>query len=313
MNAKRFIQLFVLFILLLAATLTGCTAPVSQIIKTIEVEKEAAALQAAGPAPTPAPVTQGVDAQFTQAGLGNTQLIHAPVAQRMVIKDASLQLLVRDADNILVEITQLTVDYGGYILSSNSWYDQGYKYAEIKVAIPSTNFEEALNELRRLGLQLLSETASGQDVSAEYVDLQSQLTNLEATAARVREFLQAAQSVDEALRISQELSNLEAQIEQVKGQMRFYEGRSAYSTVNVRLNPEFPPPTPTASPTPTPTPMPTPGWDPGQTFQQAAQITVSMGRSTVDVLIWLVVVAGPIALVVGLLGFVVKRLIHWLR
>jgi hypothetical protein len=44
--------------------------------------------------------------------------------------------------------------------------------------------------------------------------LAAQLTNLEATRARIQEFLQDAKTVDEALRINQELANIEAQIEQ---------------------------------------------------------------------------------------------------
>src|SRR3990172_5309040 len=106
-------------------------------------------------------------------------------------------------------------------------------YATLPLGIPSSQFEKALIFLRSLALQVTRETATGQDVSAEYTDLQSRLTNLEATAARVRDFLKDAKTIEDSLRISQQLSELESQIEQIKGQMSFYEGRAAFSTVTV--------------------------------------------------------------------------------
>jgi len=47
---------------------------------------------------------------------------------------------------------------------------------------------------------------SGQDVTDEYVDLQSRLGNLEATRDRIRTFLDQAQTVDEALRVNEQLA-----------------------------------------------------------------------------------------------------------
>jgi hypothetical protein len=233
-----------------------------------------------------------------------SQLAYAPTANRTVIKDAEIELLVRDTDAAIVGLNALVADYGGYILSSNTWFDREYKYASVRLSVPSSSFEKALNELRILGLSVLNETASGQDVTSEYVDLESQLINLEATSERVRQFLESAENVEEALRINQELSALEAQIEQVKGQMRFYEGRSAYSTVTVNLIPERP----------TPTPTPPPSWNPGDTFEDASKILMGLTQSTVNVLIWIIVVLGPfVALIWGVL-WVVRRIYRkWTR
>ena len=100
------------------------------------------------------------------------------------------------------------------------------------------------------------------------MDLQSQLVNLEATRARIQEFLSDAKSVDEALRVNQELANIEAQIEQIKGRMNYLTDRSAFSTITINLEPEFPilTPTPTSTPRPTATPIP---WKPADTFNDA--------------------------------------------
>lgn len=211
-------------------------------------------------------------------------------AQPMVIKNAELTLLVRDTGEAINQVNQLIADYAGYLLSSRSWYEDQYQHATLSLGVPSVNYELVLTQLRQIGLQVINESASGEDVTAEYVDLQSRLENLEATAARVRSFLDDTKTVEEALIVNQKLAELEVQIEQIEGQMQYLKGRAAYSTISIILVPE----------TPLPTPRPTESWDPGRTFRQASRVIIRSGKSLVDTLIWLLVVVIPLALVGGL-------------
>ncbi len=219
---------------------------------------------------------------------------------RLVIKDASIDLLVKEADPVIFQINQIAADYGGYIVGSDTWFEREHKFATLRLGIPSASFERSLNDLRSQGLKVLKETASGQDVTAEYVDLQSKLTNLEATAARVRQFLERANTVEEALQVNQKLAELEGQIEQVKGKMRFYEGRAAFSTVTINLIPDIPVPAPAAAPR----------WNPGTTLNQAVNVLAGLGRVLVDGGIWLLVVVGPLGLIAGVVIWMAGR---WLR
>ncbi|UCH60889.1 MAG: DUF4349 domain-containing protein [Anaerolineales bacterium] len=219
---------------------------------------------------------------------------------RLVIKDASIDLLVKEADPVIFQINQIVADYGGYIVGSDTWIEREHKFATMRLGIPAAAFEKSLNDLRSLGAQVLKETASGQDVTAEYVDLGSKLINLEATAARVRQFLERANTVDEALQVNQKLSELEGQIEEVKGKMRFYEGRAAFSTVTINLIPEIPNPVPEIAP----------GWNPGTTLNRAISVLADLGKVLLDVGIWLLVVGGPVGLIAVAMTWVAKR---WLR
>jgi hypothetical protein len=225
----------------------------------------------------------------------------------MIIKDAAIELLVQDTDVAVDRVTTLAADQGGYLLSSKSWLTDGYRYAEMRMGVPSAIFENTLTQLRKMGIQVLNEEASGQDVSSEYADLQSRLVNLEATAARVRDFLAQAKTVEESLRINQQLSELEGQIEQVKGQMKFYEGRAAYSTITVLLTPFIPTPTPGPTATPTPTPTPTPAWNPGRTARSAGNAMIELIKFTIDMLIWAVFLLWPFALLAGIVWYFYRR------
>ncbi|HVP21757.1 MAG TPA: DUF4349 domain-containing protein, partial [Anaerolineaceae bacterium] len=202
------------------------------------------------------------------------------------------------------QTTQMLSTEGGYVISSQTWQTDGYKYATLKLGIPSNRFEAVLTQVRSLALQVVRENATGQDVTSTYVDLQSRLTNLEATSARVRDFLKDAKTTEDSLRINQQLSELEAQMEQVKGQMHYYEGRSAYSTLTLNLTPQHPTPSPTLTPTPTATVQ----WNPGKTFDQASHVLLTSAQTLFDGLIWLVVGLGPYLLALALIILVVRRL-----
>lgn len=226
---------------------------------------------------------------------------------RMVIKNAELRLLVETTDNAMDRALQAVGDLDGYVISSRVWYEMtdtvNYKYATLTIGVPASQFENTLRRLRGIALKVLDENASGQDVSAEFVDLQSQLTNLQATRDRIRSFLADAQTVDESLRINQELSNIEAQIEQVQGRMNYLSNRAAFSTITLTLEPNIPP----ASPTPTPTPIPTETWNPGKSFNAASHSIVIIYQKIVELLIWVLVVLLPLLLPPALLVWLLYK------
>lgn len=261
-------------------------------------------MEAEAPGVVLAPEPFGTQAVFN---IGGETLIGAfSASDRMIIKNADMTLLVEDTAVAINRLTQIVGDFGGYIISSREWftdwYGDNYKNATYTFAVPVDQFERALGRLRSISIRVLDEQASGQDVTQEFVDLDSRLRNLEATRDRIRTFLDQAKTVEEALRVNQELSDIDDQIEQTKGRMNFLAGRAAYSTITVTLNPELPDfvPTPTFTPTATSTPTATPipptstPWKPGETFTNASKTLGSAYRNIAELAIWLLVVVLPI-------------------
>jgi hypothetical protein len=293
-------RLWILVFVLLAACAPAATSAPRQSYPSIAATS--------APAATGAPMATAAGVMLTAypASVPGSpaQLAFAPAGSGMVVKNAQMDLLVADTDRFIDHTTQMLSTEGGYLISSQTWLTDGFKYATLEMGIPSGRFEAVLTRVRGQALQVIRENATGQDVSAAYVDLGSRLTNLEATAARVRDFLKDAQTTEDSLRINQQLSDLEAQIEQVKGQMRYYEGRSAYSTLTLNLTPQQPTPQPTLTPTPTPRVK----WDPGKTFDQASGMLVDSAQTLADGLIWLIVGLGPYLLALALIVLVVRRL-----
>ncbi len=79
----------------------------------------------------------------------------------LVIYNATLELEVSEVDAAARRATQLAYDYGGYLVSSQAWFQGEQKHATLTVAVPATRFEPARRALLDLGL-LLRETVSGE-------------------------------------------------------------------------------------------------------------------------------------------------------
>ena len=65
-------------------------------------------------------------------------------------------------------------------------------------------------------MQVIDESAAGQDVTDEYVDLESRLVNLRATRDRIREFLDQAKDVEQAMKVNSELAAVESELRPCK-------------------------------------------------------------------------------------------------
>jgi hypothetical protein len=247
-----------------------------------------------------------------------------PIRQpgRLIIKSATMAVTVMETDQALERAVQVAVDYGGYIISQRVWDGSDkYRYATLTLAVPVAQFEAAMRSLRTLGT-VSSETAAGQDVTDEFVDLNSRLGNLQATQQRLRTFLDQATTITETLAVHEELRRVEDQIGLIQGRMNYLQDRALYSTISLALNPWIPTPTPslmptvtptpTLTPTPTPTPTATPAvWRPGETAGTAAKQLQRSSQSTADWLIYNGIICGPWLLLLGGLGWLGFR--FWRR
>lgn len=307
MNARRVFSLINVLIVV-TILISACGAPAAPPAAPQAVQREAAAQpqQPAAPQEAPAagaaPAADAIAANAPAAGAAQDNSIGvqaSPYQQgRLIIKNGEMTLLVADTDRALDQATSVATDTGGYIVASKTWLQDGSKYAQMTMGVPVDQFEVAQRRLRGLAVQVLNDTASGQDVSDRFVDLQSRLNNQEATAARIRDFLKDAKTVEEALKVNAQLTDVENEIEQIKGRMQFLKDRSAFSTLVVTLNPQLP--------TPTPTPTPTPAyWQPGKTVESAGNALGGLLQGLGDMLIWLGIVVLPFALPLVIIAAVI--------
>jgi len=106
--------------------------------------------------------------------------------------------------------------------------------ATLTLKVPVDAFGELMMRLRDLGTPL-SEQVGTQEVTEEYVDLEAQVRNLEATEQQYIRFLERAQRIEELLPIQQRLTEVRNQIERLRGRMTLLQRRADSSTITVSL------------------------------------------------------------------------------
>lgn len=170
----------------------------------------------------------------------NSSGVPAAQVERIVIKNADLAIVVTDVEGRMKNIQIMAVEMGGFVVSSNLYQSYTSDYvevpeAQIVVRVPSEKLEEAMNQIKKDVVEVQSETVSGQDVTAEYVDLKSRLKNLEAAEAQLDEILKTATETEDVVNVFNQLVYYREQIELVKGQIKYYDEAAALSSISVRI------------------------------------------------------------------------------
>lgn len=155
---------------------------------------------------------------------------------RMVIYNAELNLRVKNFEKARNALEQKAKSYKGYIVnSSSSRYDGEQQSGTMTFRIPQEHFQAFLTDAEGLSVQVYNRQVSGEDVTEEYVDLESRLKSKRVVEARLLEFMKQAQKTEDLLKISSDLANVQEEIEQVLGRKKFLENQSALATVTISL------------------------------------------------------------------------------
>ncbi|MBI2583839.1 MAG: DUF4349 domain-containing protein [Candidatus Aenigmarchaeota archaeon] len=155
------------------------------------------------------------------------------IGQQKLIITAVLKLETTEFSKTVEEIRHVAFRFGGFVGESNLNLAER-KTGFVVIKIPKESFEDALNDLRRIAT-LKEEKSSLQDVTEEFVDLESRLKNLKATETRFLTLFDKAETVNEILEVERALSSIREQIETLEGRKKFLEARTDFATITVNV------------------------------------------------------------------------------
>lgn len=261
---------------LLVLTIVGCAAaPISR-----DVAEEAMA-----PDFAPAPEMEAPAEEPRAPG----QAADSAVTERLIIRNATLDIVVRDTDEAVDEIGAMTEELGGYVIESSlRSYQEGVR-AYLRIRIPAESLNSALERIREQAEEVNSENTTGQDVTDEYVDLQSRRRHLEATEERLLAFMDEAEDTEAALEVYDRLQKIQAEIEHVKGRMQYLQESAAMATITINITPSR-----------LAQPLQVGGWRPEGTLRDAFESLIRVMQFFVDALIVIVVLIAPVIVVIAL-------------
>lgn len=160
-----------------------------------------------------------------------------PTLEAKTIRTASLAVEIeKGAYNEAYSTVSLVAEgAGGYISDSRSSSSEGrITSGTVTIRIPNSSYAEVMSRLKEIG-SVTSISEQAQDVTEEYVDLESRIRNLRAQEAVYLNLMAKAQTIEESISVQRELSVIQEQIEQLTGRKNYLDNHVQLSTIQVTL------------------------------------------------------------------------------
>ena len=151
---------------------------------------------------------------------------------RIIVHTGRMSLVVNDVADALSQITDVSSNLGGWVVGSNRVSQHS---GSIAIRVPAGSLQDAFSMIEALALEVESREITSQDVTDEFVDIESRLVSLRATRDRLLSFLEQSGTIEEALLVEKELSALEERIEGMQGRINYLSQTSAFSLIEVNL------------------------------------------------------------------------------
>jgi len=164
---------------------------------------------------------------------------------KKIIYTASISIEVESVRDAMEEISAAASAMDGYIAGSDYRNDDRVS-GTVTIRIPPERLAELSEKIDELG-KILSNNLSSQDVTQQYVDLNSRLKNAQAQEKQLLAIMEKATEITDILAVRAELSTVQQEIEVYKGQLRYYDNMVDFSTVTISLIEIYIPESPEAS------------------------------------------------------------------
>jgi hypothetical protein len=171
-------------------------------------------------------------AAMFQLGAGSSE---AKTLDRKLVRNDSLQLIVKSPVDAAESARQIAEASGGYLVSSQISGAAEAATASVSIRVPVDHFEEVRSALRKLAVRIDSDSLDAQDVTKEYVDREARLRNLEAQEQQYLSTMKRAATVKDTLEVSDKLNEIRGQIEQQRAEFDTLSRQIETVAISVRL------------------------------------------------------------------------------
>ena len=153
-----------------------------------------------------------------------------------IIYTANLTLESKDYDTARAALDAALNDAGGYLESSSEYSDVGSsRSVNLTFRVPEENYQSFLDAVAQAG-NVTYKSQQADDVTTQYMDVETRLANLEAQRTRLQELQAQADNLSDLLQIETSLTDVQSQIESWQSQLDWYSNQVSCCTVYITLN-----------------------------------------------------------------------------
>src|SRR5947199_2563574 len=158
------------------------------------------------------------------------------VANRKLIRNASVQLEIVNFDNAVQKITAFANEERGYVATTDSEKQANGKLrGQVVVKVLPENLDRFLQKIRSLG-ELKNQTLGTEDVTKAYFDTDARLKNAHVMEQRLIDMLKTKTGkVSDLLQVEKELARVREEIEKMQGELKYWDSQVQLATVTISL------------------------------------------------------------------------------
>lgn len=154
---------------------------------------------------------------------------------KKVIKTGTIDMRVNSVETAIDNIKTIAKENGGDEVSSDFSKSDSYKKGYIIVKVPVNQYDKTFAQIKQIAPLVTHESSQAQDVTAQFIDLESRIKNKKEHETRLRSFFDKAEDVDELIQIERELARVRTEVEQMEGQLKYLKDQTQYSTIHITL------------------------------------------------------------------------------
>jgi hypothetical protein len=255
-------------------------------------------------APAHQPVS--TSSQGSNSSSGQNTKSSTSIGPQYLIKSLQVNMLVKDTRQTASDLQSWIATTDPRSTSAGIDYEQTYDNlytVNMTFSVTSAQYPQLEEYLasyaQQHGGKLTSLHESVQDVTNDYIDTQSRLTNLRGEQQRLLTLMSNTTALGDIITVESKLTDVEGQIEEIEAHLNALKNQTTYYTVTISLQPIAPITTPPSS---------TP-WSLGQVLHDSWAAALGFGQGLATLLIWLLVFSVYL-IPVALIGWFVWRKVH---
>lgn len=186
----------------------------------------------------------------TSGNNGSGQKASNPsTSQRKLIKTVNMNVETQEYETLMTNLENRVKELGGYIQNLDSYNGSNYgynfsgsyksgstrRYANLTIRIPQQKLDDFVGSISDLA-NVVTRRESVEDVTLQYVDLQSHKESLQVEQKRLLALLERAETLEDIITLENRLTSVRYQIESMESSLRTFDDQVDYSTVQLRVD-----------------------------------------------------------------------------
>jgi len=157
-------------------------------------------------------------------------------ADKKIIRTGSISLESDDLAKSKNQTVQLVILKKGYIESEDAHAGDNYNSISLTIRVPATDFEDFVALLEKGEEKIVSKSIQANDVTAQYVDVESRLKTKRIYLARYQQLALSAKSIKDLLEIEEQIRTIQEEIDSYESTFKVLNNQVSYSTLNVTFS-----------------------------------------------------------------------------